>query len=303
MNKSFSTLKTNIGTEVQDTSSAFATIIGTFINRRYFQILRTINWKNVYPDYSFSTVVGTQRYVLPNDFGKAIACNDITNDVEISALSLEELYSTYKTIDDSGTVERYSILDDTVQAQPTSSSVLALVSSSAADTTQTVLIRGISGGVEVYESVTLTGTTPVNSTNAYTRVKAISKSAVTAGKVTITSNSAAVTVATIYGEELETRYKIFLAHYVPAEVIEISLPYIIKPLPLSQSYDYPVIDIGDLIEIGATADAWRYKRQFNKALVLENMFTAMLQTYIFDKENEPNEIKQFVPQMYSRETV
>jgi len=301
MNKNFSNIKTNIGAEVGDTSSAFATLIGRFVNRRYFQVLRAINWKNIQPDYTFDTVDGTQRYVLPNDFGKAVACNDITNHQEIGATTLEEIYSTYGYITGSGDVERYAIVEDMVKAQPTSSSVLAIVSGSTSDTTQTIFIRGISGGSEVTESVTLTGTTPVNSVNSYTRIKAISKSAVTVGTVTITSNSAAVTNAVIAPEELITRYKVFVAHYVPAEVITIALPYIVKPLPLSNNYDYPVIEIADLLEIGAMADAWRYKKFFSKAQALEVMFAQQLQDYIWEKENEPNEIKQFIPQGYSRD--
>lgn len=301
MNKNFGNIKTNVGAEVGDTSTAFATLIGRFANRRYFQILRAINWRNIRPDYTFDTVNGTQNYVLPNDFGKEVACNDTTNSQEIGRKSLEELYSTYGSISGSGEVERYAIIDDVVQAQPTSTSVLAVVSGSASDTTQSVFVRGISGGVEVSETLTLTGTTPLNTSNSYTRIKSITKSAATTGKVTITSNSAAVTIAVIAPEELITRYKIFIAHYVPAEIITIALPYIVNPLPLNSNYDYPVIEVSDLIEIGTLADSWRYKKNFGKAGVFEVMFAQQLQDYIFNQENQPNEIKQFVPQGYSRD--
>ena len=303
MNKSFSVIKTNIGAEVIDTSSAFATIIGRFVNRRYFQILRSINWRNINDAYTFDTVVGTQRYVLPDDFGKEISCTDTTNSGELSKFQIDELYSTYKTITGTGSIERYAIVDSPVQAQPSAASTLSIVSSSASDTSQTILIRGISFGVEVYESVTLTGTAAATSANSYTRIKGISKSSATAGYVTITSNSAAVTNAVIPLETLETRYKILIIHYVPTSVSTIALPYIVNPLPLSQDYDYPVIDIADLIEIGAIADCLRYKRQFSKANVYEVNYTHQLNDYIFDKENQPNEVIQFSPQGYSRDTV
>ena len=303
MNKSFSVIKTNIGAEVIDTSSAFATIIGRFVNRRYFQILRSINWRNINDAYTFDTVVGTQRYVLPDDFGKEISCTDTTNSGELSKFQIDELYSTYKTITGTGSIERYAIVDSPVQAQPSAASTLSIVSSSASDTSQTILIRGISSGVEVYESVTLTGISAATSTNSYTRIKGISKSGATAGYVTITSNSAAVTNAVIPLETLETRYKILIIHYVPTSVSTIALPYIVNPLPLSQDYDYPVIDIADLIEIGAIADCLRYKRQFSKANAYEVNFTHQLNDYIFNKENQPNEVIQFSPQGYSRDTV
>ena len=303
MNKSFSVIVAGIGSEIMDTSTAFATIIKRFVNRRYFQILRAVNWQNVQSAYTFNTVSGTQRYVLPDDFGKEISCTDTTNDIELSRMDFAKLYEEYKDISDSGTVERYCIIEDCVQAQPSSTSILTMVSSSASDTTQTVLVRGISGGVETYETVTLLGTSDAVTTNSYTRIKGISKSAATAGYVTIDSNTAAVTQAIIPLETLETRYKLAVLHYVPAGVYAIAMPYIINPMPLSQDYDYPVLDIGDLIEIGALADCWKYKRQFSKSQSLELAFTQQLQEYIFDKENQPNMIHQFIPTPYDRETV
>ena len=300
-NKSFSVLKENIGGEVQDTSTTFATIIGRFINRRYFQILRATNWKNIKPDYSFATVSGTQNYALPDDFGKEIACTDVTNKLGLAKNDLEELYRLYpEALTAAGSAERYAIYTDVVKAQPTSASVLAIVSSSASDTAITVHIKGIANSVEVYESVTLTGTSAVNSANSYTSIKSISKSAASVGYVTITSNSAAVTNALIPRETLETRYKLIRLHYVPSSVATISLPYIIKPMPLSQTYDYPLLDIGDLIELGSIADAWRYKRQSTKSQQYEILFQQGLQDYIFEMENEPNQITQFSPTTFDK---
>jgi len=301
MNKTFTTIKTNVGAEVQDTSSAFDTILGRFVNRRYFQILRAINWQNVQPDYTFDTVAGTQRYVLPDDFGKEVSCTDITNDIGLSKTTLEKLFEDYKDIAVSGTVERYCIIEDCVKEHPSEASVLTIVSSSSADTTQTIFVRGISDGVETYESVTLTGTSDATTTNEYTRIKGISKSAVTAGYVTIDSNSAAKTQAIISPETLDTRYKIIVLHYIPSSTYTIAIPYIINPMPLSQDYDYPVLDIGDLLEIGTLADAWRYKKQFAKAQTMEILFNQQLQEYIFAKENQPNQVHQFIPEPYDRD--
>jgi len=306
MNKSFSVIKGNVGAEIIDTSTAFATILGKIINRRYFQVLRAVNWQNINYGYTFDTVAGTQRYALPDDFGKEISCADTTNDTVLNRTTLDELIRNYQDLDDSGTVQRYAIIEDCVKAQPTAASRLTIVSSEAADTTQTIFVRGISGGAESYESVTLAGKNSAftNTNTPYTRIKGISKSAATAGFITITSNitsTAAVTNAVIPGETLETRYKLALLHYIPSSVYTISMPYVISPLPLSQDYDYPVIDVGDLIEIGSMADAWRYKRQFTKAQTMEILFNQQLQEYIFDKENQPNMIHQFKPEIFNRD--
>ena len=285
-NKIFTVLKANVGAEVGDTSSAFATIIGRFINRRYFQTLRAINWKNIRPDYTVDMVSGTQDYALPNDFGKPVSVYNTTSDNELDVMDLGDLYRFHGSeITSTGTVERCAFYEEAVTAQPSSASQLSIVSASASDTTQTIQIRGIASSVEVYETQTLTGQSAVTSTNSYTRITGISFDAVRAGKVTITSNSAAVTNAVIPIEVLDTRYKLMKVHYVPTTTDEIAIPYIIKPQPLSQDYDYPAIDIGDLIELGAISDALKYKRQYQKSQTYELMFTQGLADYVFDQEN------------------
>jgi len=301
-NKNFVTLKTNIGQEVQDTSSAFSTILGRFINRRYFQILRAINWQNLRTDYSITTTSGTKDYVLPDDFDKEISVEDGVNDILLTRLELQDISRNYPgATADAGTVYRYSILEDTVQKQPTSASTLSIVSSSASDNTQTILIRGIVSGYETSETVLLTGITPAVTTNTYSRVKGISKSSNTVGKVTVTSNTGAVTQSVLPPKILESRYKLIRLHYVPTTTLVLSVVYIIKPLPLTEDYDYPVLDIADLLEIGVLADAWRYKRQFAKAQTMEILFNQELSNYIWSKENSPNMIFQFCPTTYNND--
>ena len=294
MNKTFTTLKTNVGSEVHDSSSTFATIIGRFLNRRYFQVLRATNWENIYPDATLTMVSGTQNYVLPDDYYKPISVYDVTSSTPISVLTLGDLYRSYgSSIATSGSVERCAIYEDAVQAQPTSASKLA-ITGVAADTSQTIQIRGIAGGVEVYETQTLTGATAVASTNTYTRITGISFDAVRTGIVTVTSNSAVVTNATIPLAVLDTRFKLMKFHYVPTTTDTINIPYIIKPSPLSQDYDYPVLDICDLIELGAISDCYKYKGQFQKSQTFELMFTQGLAEFIFDQENQESPF-QFTP--------
>jgi hypothetical protein len=299
MNKNFLQIQTNVGTEVIDTSAAFKLVVKNYINSRYFQILRQINWQNINPDYEFNTVGGTQDYVLPDDFYKPLSVRDSTNGLELAEIDLQELITRYPDeISEEGTVSRYTIIEQAVQNQPTAATAVTIVSSSASDTTQTVLVRGISGGVELTESKTLTEATNAVTTATFTRIIGISKSAATVGKITCT---AGVTLAVLPPATLESRYKIMRLHYVPAAVITIVVPYTIKPSPMSSDYDYPILDIADLIEIGAKADAWRYKKMFAKANVFEAQFTAGLADYVWDKENSPNKVTQFTPQAFDRD--
>lgn len=325
MNKTFLNMQTNVANEVQDSSTALKSIIKTYLNNRYFQVLRSINWDSVEPDFTISVVSGTSTYGLPQDFGKELACRDTTNSITLSKTSLEEIYrNSPEMTTDSGSASLYTILDSHVQCtvsdeivlgygldpygitgwgSPSTASVLSLVSTSASDTSIVVYIRGIVNGINTYEQVTLTGTTPVNTVNAFSSVKFISKSAISVGKVSITSNSGANVVALFPTDMLTFIQKAIRFFYTPTNSFTVALPYIIKPMPLVEDYDYPLIDISDLLELGAKADVLRYKRQYQKASVFEASFVSALADYIWDKENDPNKQTQFTPTVYNRDNL
>jgi len=301
-NKKFSDIVDNVGTDVQDTSSAFETITKRYINQRYFTILRSINWEVLNPAYTFTTTAGTQTQALPEDFGKELYALDTTNGTELAKGDLSELVRAYPDdLTASGTVQRYAIYEDAVQAQPTTAAVASIVSSSASDTTQTVFVRGIATTYEVTEEITLTGTSAATGSVVFSRIKGISKSAATTGAITVSCNSQ--TMAILPPTINESRYKVMFLHYNPVANITIKMPYIISPAPMSDDDDYPVLDVADLIEIGAKADAWRYKRQFQKAQDMELLFERELQRYIWEKENDPNKITQFTPTTYDKSSL
>ena len=305
MNKNFSQLKTNVGGEVQDTSTTFATIIGRFINRRYFQILRAINWKDINTTYTITGVSGTQNYALPDDFYKPVSAYNVTSSNGISLIDLDEFYRNHGSeATSTGEVERAVIYEDAVHAQPPSGgSIVHLHSSDASDTSITIQIRGIVASTETTETLTLNGTLDVTSVNTWQRIKGISFSGERAGHVTLVEDTGGTYLIQYIGRELlETRYKLIKLHYIPTSGITIALPYIVKPLPLSQDYDYPRLDIADLIELGAISDAWKYKRQFQKAQTYELMFTQQLADYIFDQENT-GVVQQFAPTTYNKDNL
>ena len=112
MATTFSTLKTNVGNRCGDTSTTFATIIGTYVNQRYKDILRRTNWYAVDDDYVVSGVSGTASYTLPADFGKELYVYDTVNKVDIPASTMEILEGAYQDeLKDSGEVEAYMIID------------------------------------------------------------------------------------------------------------------------------------------------------------------------------------------------
>ena len=59
---------------------------------------------------------------------------------------------------------------------------------------------------------------------------------------------------------------------VPNAAYTIILPYIIEPAGLASDNTNVIIPCEDAIELGATADAWRYKRQFAKGDEFERLY-------------------------------
>lgn len=89
-------------------------------------------------------------------------------------------------------------------------------------------------------------------------------------------------------------------HYKPASAGTVQVPYIVNPAELSADTDQAVIDVEDLIEVGATADTWRHLRQFSKARDFENLFTSMLHEFVWDEYNQPGKVYQFRPTVFNR---
>lgn len=302
MNKSFSVLKTNIGNMVSDTSSSFATKIGVWINNRYRDILSRYEWEELLHNFSLTASATVSGYKLDMDLDRIEFILDATNDSYLTELGEQEFYQQYYDVfDDTGTPERFFQKYDVVNSQPTSAEKLTFKSSSASDTTQSILLRGIANSVEIYESINLSGATVASATNSYTRVLGISKSAATTGRISAMLNDAATVISLMPPETLESRYKQIHLHPIPTGTVIYHIKAIRKILPLAQDYDYPILDIADTIELGAEADAERAKRQFGKAQQFELLYEKSLSEKIFQRLNQPGHIIQFIPTPLNRD--
>jgi len=163
MAKTFATMKTNVGNFVQDTSTAFATIIGVFINDKYRDVARRHYWSAlVNNDYTFNTVAGTATYDLPADFEQEIFVANITDGEEITRYTennwWKERYSAYQAGSiQRGTIARYVILEEStkIQLDPTPNAVKTIAFpykktiTELSGNTDTVLIKDIEHVIEL----------------------------------------------------------------------------------------------------------------------------------------------------------
>ncbi len=135
-----------------------------------------------------------------------------------------------------------------VDTQPTSASVLSISSSSAADTSQKVRIRGVVSGEEDVEEVTLVGITAVLTTKSFSSVRAISKSGATAGRISVTSNSGAVAVVTLGPLQTVQRIKKITAYPFPTSAATWTLSHFKLPfIPTADNDDSEIPERWDYV--------------------------------------------------------
>ena len=215
MGRDYSVIVDNVQAVIQDTSSAMKAVLEKYANRRYKQILRSINWEYINEDYTISvTAAAGSDYELPTDFRKEKYAVDTTNGIWLIKTTLEDIARFYyNNLTETGAVERYAIFDS------------------------------------------------------------------------------------------DDGKKYIRFHKTPAASLTVALPYIAEPADLSADTDEPILGLEDLIEVGITADAWRYKRQFAKANAEEVRFNTMLMDYIWDKENQPNEVVRFKPVTFDKDNL
>lgn len=292
--RTFGEMVANVGSDIQDTSGNTNILIKKYINIRYKRILRQKNWDIKMLDYSFTTTVGKSDYVLPRDLKNPIYVIDSTNGRELSEQDLQFFANQDPSgISQNSVVSGYSIFNSRVAEQPTSASVVTIVSSSSADTTQRVLIRGIVDNVEQVEYISFNGIISASGSKSFSRIISISKDGTTTGYVTVTCNSQ--TIAVMSPDEKSYMVKIMRLYQVPSDSTTILCPYVVEPVDMLYDDDIPIIDVCDLLEIGARADLWKYKRQPNKSRQEEIQFSIELGEYLFDDEANNNKVQQFLP--------
>lgn len=129
--------------------------------------------------------------------------------------------------------------------QPTSASVVTLVSSSSTDVSKVIIINGLnSSGIFITESVSLDGadaTTPVVSTNTFLEVESIVKEGTTAGTITATANAGVVTVVSIGPYDLVYEAPLVRFYLVPDSVITLRYYFYKKVRKMNSVYDIPTI--------------------------------------------------------------
>jgi hypothetical protein len=202
-------------------------------------------WRSLDPEYgkettTFTTTASQRQYNLEISNNKLLSVVDQTNNIRIQQRGETELERLDPDVDETGNPVFYSLYGMThINNQPTAASTITVVSSSGTDTTQTVELLGISGGVEAAETLTLNGVVNVTSAISFTSLIRAVKSATTAGSISVTSNAGAVVNVSIPARRLLVEYQPLRFWPIPNGAFTVLIRYIRNPIPMVASGDIP----------------------------------------------------------------
>lgn len=232
--------------EAGDTGTTL-TLAGDLLNQAHQLRCTERNWPFMLWDTAetFSTVAAQQIYPLHQEFARPLYVYNRTTSNYLQEVPNRQLAeSGHQWNTDTGSAQHFVLWGSTqVKTQPSSASVLTIVSSSASDVTSyTLIVRGVNAsGVVVSETFTATGTTPVVGTTSFVKILSVTKSAVWNGRMTMTSNSGAVTNLTLEATEYGRSYPQLFLLASPDAVETIEYRFYRQPYVLTNDYDVPDI--------------------------------------------------------------
>lgn len=194
------------------------------------------------------TEVGRQIYALHEEFERPLYffnrdTKRYLKEVPERALGPEG----YRWNDATGSAEHFVLWGRTqVKRQPTSASILTIVSSDAADSgggaALQLMIRGetADGSVKA-EIVDPTGLTPVTTDNTYVKIMQVTKAGPWTGTMTMTSNDGDVTNLVLDYCDLGKMYQQIFLLENPTAVETIEYRFYRNPIRMTNDYDQPDI--------------------------------------------------------------
>ena len=293
-----SEMKTMTGERIGKTDADYLGRIEDWINGRYDQIQKAMKLEGQIRQDTVTATIGQNYLVLPQDCLVLLSMQDRTNDKDLKPTSQEVANRLYSDIaGTSGIPFTYWLEESSVLAQPTSASTITVKSSEAADTSQTIRMRGRTTSGENQASGSLNGTSSVNLLASCTQVDQVSKDAASNGFVTIYSNSEAVTIAVIYPRSRTARYKRAHLVYVPESALTYHIAYKRRLPRLEFDEDIPVLDCWNALIIGAYADCLYQQRRFSQAAVQEEKFEKLLEDLISEQDIQSEHVVRSIPQV------
>ena len=199
---------------------------------------------------TFTTTVGDQIYPLHTEFARPVYFRNVTTNTWLKEVTNREIGPEgYDWNNSAGPAEHFMLWGTTqVKNQPSSQSVITIVSNDAADVSVSddsplnIFISGeTADGEMAKEVVRPNGTTGVETINSYTYIRQVSRAGAWTGVMTMTSNEGTVTNLTLDSCELGKLYHQLYLVEEPTTSETIEYRFYKNPIRMTNDYDQPDI--------------------------------------------------------------
>ena len=208
-------------------TGSMLTNVNNAINEAHRRRLTAEKWPFMLWDSGelITMVEGQQAYPLHHLFNQPFYFFNRTKKVYLREVSARQLHPSGARWNTDQDTQRFVLWGRTsVANQPSASSTISIVSSSAADNIagKAIIVCGITASGVEEESITPNGTSAATSTKSFTKILSVTKSAAWTGTMTMTSNSGAVTNLTLLPTEYGRSYQqmFLLGAPTPGDIIE-----------------------------------------------------------------------------------
>lgn len=208
------------------------------VRRAVKRVWNAKQWSFKYRNFTFDTVASQEAYLLPRLVGEVYGLKSSASPYSMSVIR-EDDFDKYVPNPTSEGNPQFARLFEMVgvDEQPSSASIVTVVSSSTSDTTQKVLVKGLVGSYLDTEELSLNGTTAVNGAKSFSAIYAVTKSAETVGRVSLTSNAGGVTNVVLGTQDRTVRMRKLRLYPIPSAAVTISVKNFGLPPALTQAYE------------------------------------------------------------------
>lgn len=301
MNEIFSDIVTEIGLKIQKTDTTYKTFIKNAFNAYYEMVCRKYAWKDLYVfDEALTLSAGVEFLYLPKTVQEILALTDRANSILLVPSNVQILMRNHlDTISDQASPYRYTPAGTYgAKAQPATTNTIQVLSNDADDiTTKKVRIWGKAANGEILsELLTLTGATPVDSSNTYSELIRVAKNLVTDGTITVREKTTNTTLATIAPWEFVPRYKKIRLQPVPLASATVYLTY--KKVFQRLVNDEDIVEIPCLPALKdlTMSDCLEEQRQYEKAKEKKADGWAKIQI-IAEEQSQGDDLEQSQPEV------
>lgn len=283
-----------VGRKIGMTDATTLALIYEWADARHEMVCAGELWKDLLSIYTLAVSAAQSTVILPPQIDRLVAARyDTTNLLPVDQVFL---FATDPGIwDRTGIAARMAELPAVgCRVMPTSERI-ALVSNNAADTTQTVSIVGELAGAEVRESLTLNGTSAIQSVNSYDLIYTLAKET-TAGRVAVTGVTSLAALLTLQADETARPHCRLRLLEGTTDALTLMVLGKRKAHRLLLAADQPAIrGLEGCLEAFVLADAYEWQRQTEDAADKRAEAMALLEklknTEVFQAAN----VQQLVP--------